>query len=69
MTPNEFAARKRHVTIIAGIGIFALLCSFTVGFTDPNNGRLAILLTAIFFICMFTAARMLFRLKKESAAK
>ena len=69
MTQDEFVARKRSITVVAGIGVFALLCSFTVGFTDPNNGRFAILLTAIFLGCIFTAARMAFRLKKESASK
>jgi hypothetical protein len=69
MTQDEFAARKRSINTIAGIGIFALLCSFTVSFTDPGNARFAILLTAIFLGCIFTAARMAFRLKKESASQ
>jgi len=66
MTPEEFAARKRPIMVIAGIGIFALLCSYTVTYTMPNNGRLAILLTAIFLGCIFIAGRMAFRLKKET---
>jgi|HubBroStandDraft_6_1064221.scaffolds.fasta_scaffold651575_2 hypothetical protein len=69
MTRGEFAARKRQIAVIAGIGIFSLLCSFTLGFVEPNGGQLAILLTAVFLGCIFVAGRMAFKLKKESAAK
>jgi hypothetical protein len=69
MTQDEFAARKRRITMIAGIGVFALLCSYTVGYAEPSNGRLAILLTAIFIGCVFVAVRMAYRLKKESASQ
>jgi len=69
MTKQEFEGRKRHIMVIAGIGIFSLLCSFTLGFVEPNSGQLAILLTAVFLGCIFTAGRMAFKLKKESAAK
>jgi hypothetical protein len=69
MTPEEFVARKRTIMLIAGIGIFSLLCSYTVTFVMPNNGRLAILLTAIFLGCIFIAGSMAFKLKKETTPK
>jgi hypothetical protein len=65
MTQDEFAARKRRITMVAGIGIFALLSSYTVGYAAPDKARAAMLLTAIFFGCIFIAARMAFKLKKE----
>jgi hypothetical protein len=65
MTQAEFVARKRKITMVAGIGIFALLCSYTVGYTSHDNARAAMLLTAVFFCCIFIAGRMAFKLKKE----
>ena len=69
MTPAEFAGKKRKIAVIASIGIFSLLCSVTFGFLTPGNGRNAILLVAVFLVCMFMAWRLTLRLKKESASK
>jgi hypothetical protein len=69
MTREEFAARKLRINIIAGIGIFALLSSYTVGYVMPGNVPLMILLTAIFFCCIFIAGTMWYRLSKETSSK
>jgi hypothetical protein len=69
MTQEEFATRKRRISMIAGVGVFSLLCSYTLGYAVPGNGQGAILFTAIFFACIFIAARMAFKLKKETAPK
>jgi hypothetical protein len=69
VTPAEFAGKKRKIAVIAGIGIFALLCSVTFAFIVPDSRQNAILLVAIFLICMFVAWRLALRLKKEIAQK
>jgi hypothetical protein len=69
MTQEEFATRKFKIYLIAGIGIAAFIGSSLVGYVAPNRGQLAILLTAIFFGCIFVATRMAYRLKKEAASR
>jgi len=69
MTPEEFASRKRTITVIAGVGVFALLCSYTIGSFAPNKGYAALGCTAIFLGCIFVAGTMAYKLNKESASK
>jgi len=69
MTPEQFAARKTRIYIIAGIGVAAFIGSNTVGYFAPSKGLLAILLTAIFLACIFAAAMMALRLNKETASR
>jgi predicted MFS family arabinose efflux permease len=68
MTQEEVAARKFRIYLVAGVGIAALAGSYAVGYIEPHNGRFALLLTAVFLICVFLAATMAFRLNKESAS-
>jgi hypothetical protein len=69
VTPAEFAGQKRKIAVIASIGIFSLLCSITFGVLTPDNGQNAILLVAVFLVCMFIAWRLVLRLKRESTSK
>jgi hypothetical protein len=69
MTKEEFESRKRKIMIIAGIGIFALLCSYTIGSVAPTNGLAALGCTAIFIACIFIAGTMAYKLNKESTSK
>ena len=69
MTPEEFVSRKRKITVIAGIGIFALLCSYTIGSIVPTGGLAALGCTAVFLGCIFVAGTMAYKLNKESASK
>jgi len=72
MTQEEIAARKVRAFIVLAVGIAALICSYIIGYVLPSNSvsvMTAILLTAIFFGCMFVAARMAIQLSKDSASR
>jgi predicted MFS family arabinose efflux permease len=73
MTQQEIAAQKIKMYVIVVVGVAALIGSYAVGYFGPSNTRLttmgSIAMTAIFFGCLFVAARMSFRLNKEGASK
>jgi len=72
MTQQEIAAQKTKMYIIVGVGIAALIASNVIGYAGPSNRgsvMTEIALTAIFFGCVFVAAKIAFKLNKETAAK
>ena len=69
MTQKEIAARKAVIVTILVIGGAALMGSSTISYVMPRASGFAIILTAIFFACVFSAGIMAIRLNKETAAK
>jgi len=64
--------RRRISYAIVGVGVAALIASTAIGYLgrgDRVSVMTEIMLTAMFFICAFTAGMMAVKLNKESASK
>jgi small neutral amino acid transporter SnatA (MarC family) len=73
MTQQEIAAQKIKMYVLVVVGVVALIGSYAIGYFGPSDTRLttmgSIVMTAIFFGCLFVAARMSFKQNKEGGSK